>query len=563
MIKAVGYIRRSTDRQDTSLKDQRVAIEQFADTNGYKVLRFYEDDAVSGTSVSGRKQFLEMINTAQNGAEFKAILVWDVKRFSRGDSDEAGYYRHLLRQNGIEVVYITENLKGDDTDDLVLPTKQWLARQESKDKSRDVIRGQLSRVFKGFSTSGHPYGYYRQIEDKTGVIIQVCKRGEKSRANNEDYTRLIPGDSFEIKVIKRIFDCYTNRGMGKRLIARMLNKEGIPSPRGKKWGLCAIDTILSNQAYMGNLVYNKRSRAKFHRIIKTKKGYEAQYKGKVVKLKTERHRNREQWIVVENVIGPIISKELFSKAQRVRQERTKDKSFSGRATESNYLWTGIIRCKHCGKAMTGRSHKIKHGRNYYYSCYQCEEVGNHRRSVVSVLELDKALIGRIKERFLNSDRLNNTLKAIKEKLSELNQDSRLTVSEIDKKLSENEKDINRLLDCIDSRNKNLINNRLDKLREERVWLESERVRAAKSPVPLDIDKLAKEILSHANDFEKVLERGSMAERKQYLRSYIGQIVIDVDKKHAKVGFYPIPKSYLIDDKELSLCSESGIHPRHL
>ena len=100
-MKAVGYIRRSTDKQDASLQDQRTAIEQYAKANGYEILRLYEDDAVSGTSVNGRRQFLEMIDTAQNGASYRVILVWDVKRFSRGDSDEAGYYRYLLRTKGI------------------------------------------------------------------------------------------------------------------------------------------------------------------------------------------------------------------------------------------------------------------------------------------------------------------------------------------------------------------------------------------------------------------------------------------------------------------------------
>ena len=55
MIKAVGYIRRSTDKQDTSLDDQRKAIEQYAQVNGYELIKFYEDDAVSGTSVNGRR----------------------------------------------------------------------------------------------------------------------------------------------------------------------------------------------------------------------------------------------------------------------------------------------------------------------------------------------------------------------------------------------------------------------------------------------------------------------------------------------------------------------------
>ncbi len=321
MKRAVGYIRRSTEKQERSLEDQKKAIDKFAKNNGFELLKFYEDDAISGAFAYNRSSFKEMIKTATNGGkEFDTILVWDIKRFSRGDNDEAGYYRYLLRQNGVEVVYISENLRGDDSDDLVLSTKQWLAREESKDKSRDVIRGQLSRIFKGLSSSGHPYACYRQIIDKDNNVIQVCKRGEKSRAANEDYTKLIPGEPKEIEVVGRIFDCYVNKGMGYRLIARMLNKEGIPSPRGKKWNLCAIEFILSNQIYIGNLVYNKTSRAKFHRIVKTERGFEAEYKGKIAKLKTERKKDKEQWIVIENAVEPIISKELFYKAQKTKCE---------------------------------------------------------------------------------------------------------------------------------------------------------------------------------------------------------------------------------------------------
>jgi hypothetical protein len=52
--------------------------------------------------------------------------------FDSIDNDEAGYYRHILRTNGVEVLYVSENFN-DITDDLVRPVKQWQARQESKD----------------------------------------------------------------------------------------------------------------------------------------------------------------------------------------------------------------------------------------------------------------------------------------------------------------------------------------------------------------------------------------------------------------------------------------------
>ncbi len=126
MRKAAAYIRRSTDRQDTSLADQLHAITQYAEKHGFEIVDIYKDDAISGTSANGRLAFQSMIGIVEKCSgkpPFQAILTWDVRRFSRGNIDEAGYFRHVLSQKGVEVIYITENLKGHDTDDLILHTK--------------------------------------------------------------------------------------------------------------------------------------------------------------------------------------------------------------------------------------------------------------------------------------------------------------------------------------------------------------------------------------------------------------------------------------------------------
>src|SRR5262245_27966599 len=154
---AVGYLRRSTDRQEQSLDDQRQSIKAHAAREAFSVLKWFVDDAISGTMTEARKAFLAMVAEAQEpGCPFRYVLVYDVKRFGRVDTDEAGYYRHVLRQAGVEVVYVSEGFNGGDSDDLIRSVKQWQARAESKDLSKVTIRGQLSVVDKGYWGGGVP-----------------------------------------------------------------------------------------------------------------------------------------------------------------------------------------------------------------------------------------------------------------------------------------------------------------------------------------------------------------------------------------------------------------------
>ena len=66
---AVGYVRRSTDRQEQSIDDQKNILTQYAQDNGIRLHKFYIDDAISGTSTLGRRAFQQMIQDAQNVAD--------------------------------------------------------------------------------------------------------------------------------------------------------------------------------------------------------------------------------------------------------------------------------------------------------------------------------------------------------------------------------------------------------------------------------------------------------------------------------------------------------------
>ena len=258
MKNAAGYLRRSTDRQEQSISDQKGAILKYAAENDFEVIRFYIDDAISGSTTEGRKGFLKMIADVQrDDCPFRFVLVYDVKRFGRVDNDEAGHYRFLLRQRGIEITYVSENFGGDDTDDLIRPVKQWQARQESKDLSKVTIRGLLSLSEGGWWLGGvPPYGYdlqycdscgkpymtvrfvatgEKEIYDAKGNLQRVIPRGERFSTSEKDKVRLVLSTRDRVSLIQRMFDLYVSGGMGFKSIVDVLNREGIPSPRDGNW----------------------------------------------------------------------------------------------------------------------------------------------------------------------------------------------------------------------------------------------------------------------------------------------------------------------------------------
>ena len=106
--RTVAYIRRSTTKQEMSLAGQRADIERFAKENGYEIIRWYEDDGISGDATEKRAGFRQMHHDATNGRDFDLIISWDLSRFGRFDSIEAGRWVDPLRRAGVKLVTVKE-----------------------------------------------------------------------------------------------------------------------------------------------------------------------------------------------------------------------------------------------------------------------------------------------------------------------------------------------------------------------------------------------------------------------------------------------------------------------
>jgi len=87
---------RDSGGEDQDITSQKAAVLEYIERHGLVLGRLFVDEAVSGTSVSGRKQFQQMIYLSnREPKEAEAILVWDFSRFAR-NVDEALYYTATL-----------------------------------------------------------------------------------------------------------------------------------------------------------------------------------------------------------------------------------------------------------------------------------------------------------------------------------------------------------------------------------------------------------------------------------------------------------------------------------
>lgn len=378
-IRAVGYARRSTDMQERSIPDQKAYVEKWARENGYRILRWYVDDAISGTSVKGRVAFEKMIAAAENGRDFGAILCYDISRFSRGGTNETGYYLHRLQMAGVEAVFCADGIPDGDEGELLQGVKSWQAKQYTVKLSRDVIRGSISYIMNHNSAPGGPppYGYDRQHLTSDGKIlrtfrwmpdgrkqefgpdgklVRVLESNEMVRKAKSDIVRFVPSVPERVAIVQRIFD-FCIRGYGSQHTAARLNDDGIASLKGGKWCDNQVRSILKNPTYRGAIVWNRRTVGKIN-------GVDGNGNLRPKKRQYQQVNDEQDWYIVENVHDPLVSPEDFEKAQRSIDKR---RYAGGKGkTVNRALLAGLIKCSRCGRAYI---------KKYIDSIYR----GNHKR----------------------------------------------------------------------------------------------------------------------------------------------------------------------------------------
>ena len=162
---------------------------------------------------------------------------------------------------------------------------------------------------------------------------------------DERYTLKINEE--EAKIVKEIFESYVYKGWGTTKIAWDLNDRGIRTKKTKsKWVQTSIVRMLKNPIYTGRVTNKKSEVTDF--ITGTRKDLP-----------------EEEWIVVERPEMRIISDELFNRAQEILEQRSNEFKLKSKREKTEYVFSTLIYCKHCGYSFRRIKRKYTEDGNEY------------------------------------------------------------------------------------------------------------------------------------------------------------------------------------------------------
>ena len=496
LIPAALYARVSSERQDVDLSvaAQLRALRDYAEKNGYLVVREYVDEAESG-KVADRPQFQKMLDAAgKPEAPFKEILVWKFSRFTR-KREHAVAFKSMLRRRGIRVVSITEQAEDTATGRLLEAIIESVDEFYSENLAQEVTRGMREAASRGFwVASTVPYGYVR-------VHVQD---GAKKRPKLE----LDPSRS---TVVRRMFRM-AESGRSVLDITKTLNDEGVASSTGKLWSKTMVHYVLSNETYTGTLVWGTKA------------------------------SDGAPPVRVENAFPAIVSKREFRRVGELMRSKAPRKIHPRRAA-SSYLLSGLVKCRRCRTSLSG--HEAKSGRFAYYVCQSLMKRGKGSCTTprLNSKRFERLVVDEIRGNILTEGNIRDLVKLVDEEMDGMAHEQRKKLEAIESELTEVQRWLDRLYRAIETTDLDIsdIAPRIREHRErERKLQDSAReVEATLAERRVRLDNL-ETITTFAQDMSTFLDGSGLTERRAFIQSFVKEISVGPGKATIRYNI-PMPE----------------------
>ena len=374
--RAALYIRLSRDDGDklesNSVTNQREILKEHLKLHPDIVLHdIYVDDGWSGTNFN-RPGFQRMMEDIYAG-NVNCVIVKDLSRFCRNAAEGGQYLDNIFVRYRVRFIALNNGI--DTASGSMNAATQLISVgvtnviNESVAATTSVnVRGTLNvnRQQGKFIGSFASYGYLKDPNDHHKLII----------------------DEDTAPIVRMIFDDFI-RGCSIMGIAKKLNAMGIPNPSAYKrlkgfryhhpagekndglWPDSSVRRILRNEMYIGNMIQGKNTTISY-------------------KIKQCRAIPQKDWIRVKGTHEAIIDPETFEKAQSLfnRNIRKSVKS------DEILLFSGLVRCGHCGRIMTKKTNRHTYGTYHYYRCttHNKMDPGKCTSQTIRIDRLEKAVL---------------------------------------------------------------------------------------------------------------------------------------------------------------------------
>ena len=301
------YMRVSTEdqaREGFSLPEQRERLESFCKFKGYEIVDYYEDAGISAKTGNYRPEF-ERLKEDIKSKKINTIVALKLDRITRSIYDWENIMT-FLDNNDAFIDCANDEINTTNANGKMISRLLMSVSQNEIERTSERTKVGLAGAIKnGHIPSVAPLGY--KHKDKKLVIDYETK-----------------------DVVVRIFQLYYD-GYSYKKISNILNDE---KTLGKtNWRDSTIVGIIENEIYKGDYVHCKKTKHPTY---------------------------------YENVVEPIISKELWEECQV--QQKKNSRSYKRTLT---YLYLQKLRCPKCGRILGGKATTKKNGNVYYY--YYCND----------------------------------------------------------------------------------------------------------------------------------------------------------------------------------------------
>ncbi len=306
-MRAIILARVSSKEQEDgqSIPAQIRRLTEYADKHKLNVIQVFQ--ITESSTKESRKEFEKVIELISKSKECIALIADTVDRVQRGFK-ESILIEKLLRKGKMELHFLRDRLVLD-----------------KNSNSTDIIRWDMSVMFAKSYVLQLSDNVKRSLEQarKEGIRANLAPLGYLNVVDKQGNKDVVP-DPDQRHLIIKMFELYVTGNHSFREITEMMIEMGLKNKQGGHVSHSKIADALKDSFYYG-----------------------------VMKAKGELYPHRHE---------PIISYELFQKAQEVRLGHNK-KPFQYAAKP--FIFRGMITCGDCGCLV---SPELKKGKYVYYSC---------------------------------------------------------------------------------------------------------------------------------------------------------------------------------------------------
>lgn len=447
-LRVAAYCRVSTDDEEqlTSYEAQKNYYTDKIMTNKeWTMAGIFADEGITGTSARKRPEFLRMIRQCKQG-KIDIVLTKSISRFARNTVDCLNYVR-ALKELGIAVIFEKENMNTLEIDSEILITMLGaFAQSESESISANVRWGIRQAMKEGKATIQYKYLYgYRKGDDGKPEIIPE-----------------------QAEVVRKIYDLFLS-GTPVRGIQEYLNMSAVPNINGEpKWARSAIDSILTNEKYCGDVLLQKT------------------YIDDCINKKVKKNTGQLPMYLVQNHHEGIISRETFDAAQAELARRSAGRSPSkknaptGRSRySSKYALSDRMYCGECGTRYQRCTWRNRDGsKRVVWRCVSRVDYGNkycHDSPTLDEEPLHRAILAAINSVVKDKDNIVYNLKAAMEKELAPVAGQQLSLSEIDSQLEQLTTEFSKVLaEASESGDQAAYSNRFREIMQKQTALKAQR-----------------------------------------------------------------------------------------